>query len=249
MIRHFSRTFSHKVGFIGLGNMGQHMTRNLVASGFKVKGFDISEQAREAASKNGVTPVDSIAEAAKDVDYIVTALPKGEHVDSVLHQKGGVYDSASPNTFICDTSTISPYDSKRFAENAAKNSMTFVDSPMSGGVLGAERGTLTFMVGANSENDYEKAKTVLSGMGKNFFHCGEVGTGEVAKVCNNMMLGIQMVAVAEGFALGKKLGIDEKKLNEICAVSTSGCWTINNANPVPGVHENSAATNEYKGGF
>lgn len=125
------------------------MSRNLASNGFKVKGFDLNEAARSSAAKNGVTPVDSVAEAAKDVDFVVTALPKGEHVDSVLHQAGGVFESAAPGTYICDTSTISPYDSKRFAENAAKHNITFMDSPMSGGVLGAERGTLTFMVGAN----------------------------------------------------------------------------------------------------
>lgn len=167
----------------------------------------------------------------------------------MLHQEGGVFDSADKGTHICDASTISPYDSQRFSENAAKKDMTFMDTPMSGGVLGAEKGTLTFMCGANSEEDFEKAKVVLSGMGTNIFHCGNVGTGEVAKIANNMILGVQMVAVAEGMSLGKKLGIDSKKLAEILSVSTSGCKSTNDGNPVPGVYEGNAADNDYKGGF
>jgi 3-hydroxyisobutyrate dehydrogenase len=225
------------------------MSRNLANAGFSVKGYDLNEEARKAASENGVTPVDSIAEVCKDVDFIVSALPKGEHVDTVLHQEGGVLDSANPGTYICDTSTISPFDSKRFAENAAKKGLTFLDTPMSGGIMGAQAATLTFMVGAPSEADYEKAKIVLAGMGKNFFHCGDIGTGEIAKICNNMILGIQMVAVGEGMALGDKLGIDSKKLGEILSVSTSSCWATNATNPVPGVVETSPASRGYQGGF
>jgi 3-hydroxyisobutyrate dehydrogenase len=240
-----SRSFSSKVGFIGLGNMGLPMSRNLAAAGFHVKGFDLNEDVRKMAAENGVTPVSSIAEVSKDVDYIVTALPKGEHVDTVLHQEGGVIDSANAGTYICDTSTISPLDSKRFHKNAAEKGLRFLDTPMSGGIMGAQNGTLTFMVGAPNEEDYEKAKIVLAGMGKNFFHCGDIGTGEIAKICNNMILGIQMVAVSEGMSLGAKLGIDSKKLGEILSVSTSSCWATNATNPVPGVVETSPASKGY----
>lgn len=131
--------------------MGVHMTKNLVAAGFDVKGYDLNEDAMKAAAENGVKAAASLAEVAKDVDYIVTALPKGEHVDLVLHQEGGILDSANEGTYICDTSTISPMDSKRFHANAAKKGITFCDTPMSGGTNGAKAGTLSFMVGAPSE--------------------------------------------------------------------------------------------------
>lgn len=229
--------------------MGVFMSRNLVNAGFDVKGFDLNADAMKAAAANGVKPTSSLAELAKDVDYVVTALPKGEHVDDVLHQEGGVLDSANPGTYICDTSTISPKDSQRFHANAAKKNLTFLDTPMSGGTNGANAGTLSFMVGAPSAEQYEHAKVVLEGMGKNFFHCGEVGTGEVAKICNNMILGVQMVAVAEGMSLGGKLGIDQKTLAKILSVSTSSCWAANASNPAPGAVETSPASNNYQGGF
>lgn len=150
---------------------------------------------------------------------------------------------------ICDTSTISPLGSKDFSKNSVEAGMVYMDSPMSGGVMGAEKQTLAFMVGANSQEDFDKASVVLKGMGKTVFHCGEAGTGSIAKLSNNLILGIHMAACSEGMALGEKLGIDPKKLMEILAVSTSSCFCINVSNPRPGNLPAAPASNNYDGGF
>ena len=161
----------------------------------------------------------------------------------------GIFANASEGTTICDVSTISPYASQEFAATAKKHNVVFVDSPMSGGIMGAQAGTLTFMVGTDSADEFERAKVVLEGMGKKIFHCGGPGTGEIAKICNNMILGIQMIAVSEGFTLGEKLGIDPKALQEILSVSTSSCWATNATCPRPGVIESSPSSRNYEGGF
>lgn len=184
-----------------------------------------------------------------NVDYVVTALPRTQDVEKVLTMDGGIFESASKGTVVCDTSTISPLASKEFHKNAKKYDLLFCDTPMSGGIMGAQAGTLTFMVGAATDEEFEKCKVVLDGMGKKSFNCGGPGNGEIAKICNNLILGIQMVAVCEGFALGTKLGIDAKKMQEIFTVSTSKCWCTDAANPVPGAFVPSPATNGYQGGF
>lgn len=147
-----------------------------------------------------------------NVDYVVTALPRTQDVDKVLHMDGGIFENASKGTVVCDTSTISPLASKDFHATAKKHDLLFVDTPMSGGIMGAQNATLTFMVGAANDDEFEKCRPVLEGMGKKVFNCGGPGNGEIAKICNNLILGIQMVAVCEGFALGTKLGIDAKKM-------------------------------------
>mmetsp|Transcript_15149 Transcript_15149/g.10641 ORF Transcript_15149/g.10641 Transcript_15149/m.10641 type:complete len:153 (+) Transcript_15149:258-716(+) len=152
-----------------------------------------------------------MAKAAKDVDFIVSALPATAHVDAMLKSDDGVFANANEGTFICDTSTISPLASKEFAALAPKHNMIFLDTPMSGGVTGADNGTLTFMVGGDDEH-LEIVRPVLEGMGKNIFHCGGPGTGEIAKLANNLILGVSMIAASEGMALGEKLGIDPKVL-------------------------------------
>jgi len=152
-----------------------------------------------------------MADAVKDVDWVVTCLPKTDHVADALRSPEGIFANASEGTFICDVSTISPVASAEFAAEAPKHKMTFIDTPMSGGVTGAEAGTLTFMIGAEPEQ-YEKSKELLMGMGKNCFHCGGPGNGEIAKLVNNLILGITMIGVSEGFAIGEKLGADPKLL-------------------------------------
>jgi 3-hydroxyisobutyrate dehydrogenase len=190
----------------------------------------------------------SIPDVSKDVDYMVLSLPRTQDVDKVLNENG-IFDHASPNTCIVDSSTISPLAAKDFAAKAEKLNMKFMDTPMSGGIMGAQNGTLTFMVGAETEQDFDHAKVVLEGMGKNIFHCGGPGTGEIAKIANNLILGIQMIAASEGMALGEKLGIDPKVLMEILSVSTSSCWAIKTSNPRPGNIEGAPASRNYEGGF
>lgn len=176
------------------------------------------------------------------------SLPRTQDVEKVLNDDG-VFAHGAENTCIVDSSTISPLASKEFAETAKKQSMKFLDTPMSGGIMGAQNGTLTFMVGAENKEDFDHASVVLGGMGKNIFHCGGPGTGEIAKIANNLILGIQMIAASEGMALGEKLGIDPKVLMEILAVSTSSCWAIKTANPRPGNIETAPASKNYEGGF
>ncbi len=160
----------------------------------------------------------------------------------------GIFKNAKKGTYIVDTSTISPIASKEFAAEAKKKEFIFVDSPMSGGITGAQAGTLTFMVGCNKEH-FEHVKNVLLGMGKNVFHCGGPGTGEIAKICNNLILGINMIALSEGLSLGEKLGIDAKVLSSIISVSTGRSWCVDTYNPRPGVLENVPSSKDYNGGF
>lgn len=231
-----------------MGNMGLPMTDNLKKAGFDVTGYDISAEVKKEAQARGTKMAESIKEAVNGADFVITCLPKTEHVETVLKQPDGIFDSAPKGTMICDVSTISPVASASFHEEAQNRGMTFLDSPMSGGITGASAGTLTFMVGA-SEKQFEESKEVLSGMGTNFFHCGPPGNGEIAKLCNNLMLGINMIACAEGLAIGQKLGMDPKVLQSICAVSTSRSWPMDTYNPVPGNTPASPANRDYEGGF
>eukprot|EP00349_Pseudokeronopsis_sp_Brazil_P003090 CAMPEP_0202958032 /NCGR_PEP_ID=MMETSP1396-20130829/2375_1 /ASSEMBLY_ACC=CAM_ASM_000872 /TAXON_ID= /ORGANISM="Pseudokeronopsis sp., Strain Brazil" /LENGTH=192 /DNA_ID=CAMNT_0049675833 /DNA_START=74 /DNA_END=652 /DNA_ORIENTATION=- len=192
--------------------MGMPMSGNLKKNGFEVKAFDISAANLEKAAELGVTPVQTVAEVSKGVDFIVTSVPNTRDVQDLLNNPEGIFANADKGTFIVDTSTISPLASKEFAAAAKKQEMVFIDSPMSGGIGGAQNGTLTFMVGCEKEH-YDKVKEMLVGMGKNVFHCGGPGTGEIAKICNNLILGISMVATSEGLSLGEKLGMDPKVLS------------------------------------
>ena len=251
-LRFMSASAGKRVGFIGMGNMGLPMATNLAKAGFHVKGFDKSladESKLKAVKDAGIVPQANVSSTCKEVDYIVTSLPATQNVEEVLMADDGILNSASEGTVICDVSTISPIASGEFADAARKKGMTFVDSPMSGGVAGATAGTLTFMVGSHSEEEFEAASVVLAAMGKKIFNCGKPGTGEVAKIVNNMILGTHMTAVAEGMALGEKLGIDPKKLQEILSVSTGACWANNVNNPRPGVLENAPSSRNYEGGF
>lgn len=232
-----------------MGNMGLNMATNLVKNGFIVKGYDLSEASLKKAEELGIKPSTTIKDVSTDVDFIVTSLPRTQDVEKILREDGGVFKTAAKGTCIVDTSTISPIAAKEFSNEALKNKMIFCDSPMSGGIMGAAAGTLTFMVGSQNEQDFERAKIVLSGMGKKIFHCGLPGSGETAKIANNLILGIQMAASCEGMALAEKLGIDPKILMEILSVSTANNWCINTNNPRPGNKENAPASKNYEGGF
>jgi 3-hydroxyisobutyrate dehydrogenase len=185
---------------------------------------------------------------SSDVDFVVTSVPATGDVEEILKGQGGIFENAKKGTFILDTSTISPIASKEFAAEAKKKEMVFIDTPMSGGITGATAGTLTFMVGCEKEH-FEIAKEVLLGMGKNIFHCGGPGTGEIAKICNNLILGINMIATSEGISLGEKLGMDPKVLSKILSVSTGRSWCVDTYNPRPGVLENVPSARDYNGGF
>ena len=245
---HSSAIAAHKVGFFGLGNMGLPMAINLKSAGFDVTGYDINKDSIKRAEESGINVAATSADAAKDKDFIITSLPATKHVEDTLMRDGGIFKSAKKGTVICDVSTINPHASVRFAEEAKKYDMIFMDTPMSGGIVGAKNGTLTFMVGGSVEN-FEKSKTVLNGMGKNLFHCGGPGTGEIAKLTNNLILGISMVATAEGMAIGEKLGIDPKILKDILSVSTGRNWCIDTYNPRPGNIPGTPASRNYEGGF
>ena len=229
--------------------MGLNMAGNLVKNGFEVKGFDLSDATLKKAEEMGVSPSTKISDVSTNVDYIVTSLPRTQDVEVVLRDDDGVFASASTGTCIVDTSTISPLAAKEFSAEAQKLEMLYCDAPMSGGVVGAKNGTLTFMVGAPGEKEFDHAKVVLEGMGKKVFNCGAPGAGETAKIANNLILGIQMVASSEGMALAEKLGIDPKILMEILSVSTANNWCINTNNPRPGNIETAPASKNYEGGF
>jgi len=236
------------IGFIGLGNMGSNMAANLMKKGHSLVVYDINSAATEAAGKLGAKIATSPAEVAAQVDKVITMLPANQHVKDCYTGSGGVIESAKAGTILIDSSTVDPAVSKQVAEAASAKGLTFLDAPVSGGVPAAVAGTLTFMVGGSAEKCKE-IEPVLLGMGGRVVHCGDVGAGEAAKICNNMLLGISMIGVAEAMNLGVKLGLDAKLLASIFNTSTGRCWSNEVYNPMPGVVENSPASRNYEGGF
>ena len=237
-----------KIGFIGLGNMGAPMARNLLKSGHAVKVFDLNAAAVQALVDAGATAGATPKATANDVECVVTMLPAAAHVRHVLTADDGVLAGIAAGALIIDSSTIDPASAQGFASLAAVHGNGFVDAPVSGGTGGAAAGTLTFMVGA-SMADYARATPVLTSMGKNIVHCGETGMGQVAKICNNLLLGISMAGVAEAMSLGTALGIDAKVLAGIINTSTGRCWSADTYNPFPGIVETAPASRGYTGGF
>jgi 3-hydroxyisobutyrate dehydrogenase len=273
------------IGFIGLGNMGLPMARNLLAAGHGVRGFDVVPEALEAARANGVEIAASAAAAARGAEVAITMLPAGEHVRDVylgagkllaaadpgtllidsstidvatareVHGAAGVYlgagkllAAADPGTLLIDSSTIDVATAREVHGAAGEAGLTMVDAPVSGGVSGAEAATLTFMVGGTDEA-FARARPLLSLMGRNILHAGGPGTGQAAKTCNNMILGISMIAVAEAFNLGEALGIEAERLYEISSKASGSCWAMLNHHPLPGIVETSAANRGYEPGF
>ena len=236
------------IGFIGLGNMGGPMARNLVKAGHALKVFDLSEKAVAGLVEAGATRVVTAADAAKDVEFVVTMLPAGEHVRSVYLGDKGLIAVANKGTLFIDSSTIDVPSAREVIAAAEAAGMSMIDAPVSGGVGGAEAGTLTFMVGG-ADTAFAAAKPVLEKMGKNIFHAGGAGNGQVAKVCNNMILGISMIAVSEAFALGEKLGLDAQTLFDISSTASGQCWSMTSYCPVPGPVPTSPANRNYQPGF
>ncbi|OXU25801.1 hypothetical protein TSAR_007964 [Trichomalopsis sarcophagae] len=241
------RDFSN-VGFVGLGNMGGFMAKNLLKKGYKLTVFDINKTAIDNVVSAGAKSAQSVAEVSQNSEVIVTMLPMNQHVLDTYTGKDGIISSAKKGTFLVDSSTIDPSVSQTVFKAAQKQGLRFVDGPVSGGVIGAKNGTLTFMVGGSKE-DYEASKTFLEGMGSRAVHCGDTGMGQVAKICNNMLLAISMIGVSEALSLGEKLGLDPKILTDIVNTSTGRCWSSEVNNPVPGISPTVPSSNDYAGGF
>ena len=240
-----------QIAFIGLGNMGAPMAINLVKAGHSVKVFDHSADALARVKAEGGQTASSAQEAVQGAEVVISMLPASQHVESLYLGKDGapgLLASMPQGALIIDSSTIAAATSQQVAKAAAAAGIGFIDAPVSGGTGGAIAGTLTFMVGG-SHNDLERARPLLEKMGKNIFHAGDVGAGQTAKICNNMLLGILMIGTSEAIAMGVANGLDPKVLSEIMRRSSGGNWALEVYNPFPGVQEASAATRGYTGGF
>ena len=234
------------IGFVGLGNMGGPMARNLVAAGHQVKVFDLVQALMDGIEGAAAQP--SAGACAEGVDVFVSMLPAGRHVEGLYLGEDGVLAHCSPGTLLIDCSTIDPGTSRKVASAAAEKGLAMIDAPVSGGTAGAEGGTLTFIVGGTAEA-LAQARPMLEVMGKNIFHAGDSGAGQVAKICNNMLLAILMAGTSEALALGVNSGLDPAVLSEIMKQSSGGNWALNVYNPYPGVMEGAPASRGYSGGF
>lgn len=244
-------TAVRRIAVIGLGNMGGPMAANLVKAGHEVTGFDLVPELLEAATTIGVTAAGSGADAVREADVVLTMLPAGRHVLSAYSGSGGtegLLAAARPGTLFIDSSTIDVADARAAAAAAVAAGQRALDAPVSGGTVGASAGTLTFMVGATDE-DFADAQSVLSAMGRKVVHCGTSGAGQAAKVCNNMILGVSMIAVSEAFVLGEALGLTNEALFEVSANATGQCWALTTNCPVPGPVPTSPANRDYAAGF
>ncbi|MBL4917833.1 3-hydroxyisobutyrate dehydrogenase [Szabonella alba] len=229
-----------KIGFIGLGNMGAPMAANLAAAGHEVTGFDLT-----APCPDGVTRAVSAAEAATGAAVVITMLPNGAILRAVAAQ---ILPAMDPGAVLCDCSTVDVESARQVAADAAAAGKSALDAPVSGGTGGAAAGTLTFMVGG-PDAAFAQAEPLFSVMGQKAVHCGDAGAGQAAKICNNMILGVTMIATCEAFALADKLGLDRQKMFDVVSTSSGYSWTMNAYCPAPGVGPKSPADNGYKPGF
>jgi 3-hydroxyisobutyrate dehydrogenase len=237
-----------QIAFIGLGNMGGGMCANLVKAGHAVAAFDLNAEAVKTAADKGARAASSVADAVKDAHVVVSMLPAGKHVLGVYFGPEGVAAHARRGTLLIDCSTIAVTDAREAHAQADISGLIMVDAPVSGGVAAAEAGTLTFMVGGTAKA-FEKAETILKGMGKNIFHAGGAGNGQAAKIANNMLLGISMIGTCEAFNLAEKLGLDAETFFKISSVSSGQCWSMTSYCPAPGPVPTSPANRDYKPGF
>ena len=233
------------IAFIGHGNKGGPMAANLVKAGHKVVAFDLAATSRAQAKRDGADIADSATAAVKGAEIVVTMLPAGKHVLAVWNE---VVPVMAEGALIIDSSTIDVESARAAHALAAKHGIASVDAPVSGGTAGAKAATLTFMCGGE-EGAFATAKPVLEKMGKKIVHCGGAGAGQAAKICNNMILGISMIAVGEAFALGEKLGLSHQALFDVASTSSGQCWSLTSYCPVPGPVPASPANNGYKHGF
>lgn len=237
----------NKIGFIGLGNMGGPMASNLVASGLSVTGYDLNEEANLLAKDNGIQISSNIESLIEDIDVLITMLPASEHVEKVYLGEN-LLDKLDKSILIIDCSTIAPEISVKVASAAKEKGLEMIDAPVSGGVAGAHAGTLTFITGG-SPKSIELATPVLKKMGNQVLHAGNNGSGQIAKICNNMLLAVHMCGTAEAIALGVKNGLDPNVISKIMQSSSGNNWSLEKYNPFPGIMPNAPSSNEYKGGF
>ena len=236
------------IGFIGVGNMGGPMAANLLKAGHSVKVFDLVPALSEKLGDAGASVVQTSVEAAAGVEVLISMLPASHHVTSLYLGDEGLLKSLSAETLVIDCSTIAPETARQVSAAAASQGITMIDAPVSGGVGGAVGGTLTFIVGGTNAG-LESARPILEDMGKNIFHAGEAGAGQVAKICNNMLLSVLMTGTAEALQLGVDNGLDASVLSEIMRKSSGGNWALEVYNPFPGVMEGVPAAKDYEGGF
>jgi 3-hydroxyisobutyrate dehydrogenase len=237
-----------RIGFIGLGNMGLPMALNLIKAGHQVEGFDLSTEAVDKLVAAGGVSAGSVKGAAARGDVVITMLPAGKQVRQVYLEPGGIVENANGGTLLIDSSTIDVETTRVVSAAADVRGLPIVDAPVSGGVGGAQGATLTFMVGG-SENAFARAQPILEAMGKTIVHAGGPGNGQAAKICNNLMLGVSMIAVSEAFVLAEKLGLDAQKLFDISSKSSGQCWAMTSYCPVPGPVPSSPANRDYQAGF
>jgi len=237
-----------KVAFLGLGNMGLPMALNLIKAGHQVQGFDLVQAQLDAFKAGGGVPMPSASDAALDADVIISMLPASRHVEALYLGNSGLLAMANPKTLLIDCSTISPKVAQAVAAQAKTKGFAMIDAPVSGGTAGAQAGTLTFMVGGEGI-DVDRARPLLEKMGKNIFHAGASGSGQTVKVCNNMLLGIQMLGTSEALRLGIANGMDPKVLSDIMSKSSGRNWVLELYNPCPGVMDSVPSSKGYAGGF
>ena len=236
------------IGFIGLGNMGGPMAANLVKAGHRVLGFDLVPAALAAARQAGIETVATAAATARGADMVITMLPAGEHVRTIYADPAGPLNVAAPGSLFIDCSTIDVASARAAHEAAQAAGMASLDAPVSGGVGGAVSGTLTFMAGGEAAA-FARAEPVLAVMGRKVVHCGGASAGQAAKICNNMILGVSMIAVGEAFVLAEKLGLSHQALFDVASTSSGQCWALTSYCPVPGPVPASPSNNAYKPGF
>lgn len=236
------------IGFIGLGHMGYPMAQNLLRAGAKLRVFDVDKQRARGLSKIGAHVADSIADTVTEADVVITMVQTGNQVYEICLSDKGVFNYVKPNTLYIDCSSIDIIKTESLHEAALLHHIVMLDAPVSGGVTGAEAATLTFMVGGESKA-FERATPILTAMGKKIVHAGKRGSGQAAKICNNLLLGISMIGVSEAFTLAQKLGLDPKKFYEISSNASGQCWSMTSYCPVPDIIKNVPANNEYRPGF
>jgi len=236
------------IAFIGVGNMGGPMARNLVKASEAVVAFDVSPAALKPVVDAGANEAPTALDAVKNADVVITMLPAGQHVRSVYLEEASIFTAARKDALLIDCSTIDIDSARAVHAAAATSGFDFLDAPVSGGVGGAEAGTLTFMCGG-SEKAYARAKPILEKMGKRVVLAGGAGAGQAAKICNNMLLAVSMIGTCEAFVLGEKLGLDPQKLFEIMSAASGQCWSLTSYCPVPGPVPTAPSNRGYKGGF
>ena len=236
-----------RIGFIGLGNMGRHMSANQLKGQRKVAAYDLSPAARARAAEAGCEAAASVADCVREADAVITMLPAGPHVRQVVTEE--VLPHVRPGTLLVDCSTIDVETARDLSEICAANGLRYADAPVSGGMMGAEAATLTFMVGCRDDETFAAVEEAVRPMGKAVIRAGGPGAGQAAKICNNMLLGISMLGTCEAFALAEKLGLDWQRFYDIASKSSGQCWSVTTNCPIPGPVPNSPANHGYAAGF